>query len=169
MNLWHRLSFTKLVAVALFICVPTIVLFGVYIAINEACLVLEWGMALFRGVLFSFPVILDKFSLVFSSVVVVISFSVILFRVSYISGDPHLEYFIIIVVMFVTSINLLIFVPNLLFLLLGWDGLGLTSYLLVIYYQNDKSLRAGMITAITNRIGDALLILASCWSFVGGV
>ena len=46
------------------------------------------------------------------------------------------------------------------FLLLGWDGLGLSSYLLVIYFINDNSLRSGIITALSNRVGDALLIIA---------
>jgi NADH:ubiquinone oxidoreductase subunit 5 (subunit L)/multisubunit Na+/H+ antiporter MnhA subunit len=52
--------------------------------------------------------------------------------------------------------------------LLGWDGLGLTSYLLVIYYRNNKSIRAGILTALTNRIGDALLILAASWAYLSG-
>lgn len=107
----------------------------------------------------SIPVMLDKFRLIFRSVVLLISFRVIVFRVMYMSGDPKLEYFIYIVMFFVLSINFIVFIPNLIVLLLGWDGLGLTSYLLVIYYQRDSSLGAGIVTAITNRIGDALLIL----------
>lgn len=67
------------------------------------------------------------------------------------------------VLLFVASINFLIFIPNLITLLLGWDGLGLVSFLLVIYYQNAKSLGAGIITALTNRIGDVLILVSIAW------
>lgn len=64
---------------------------------------------------------------------------------------------------FVLSIILLIISPNLISILLGWDGLGLVSYCLVIYYQNIKSYNAGMLTALTNRIGDVALLLGIAW------
>ena len=59
---------------------------------------------------------------------------------------------------FVASMILLIFSPGLLSLFLGWDGLGLTSFLLVIYYSNFKSFKSGILTFITNRLGDAFLL-----------
>ena len=65
------------------------------------------------------------------------------------------------------SINILIYSSNLVALLLGWDGLGLTSFLLVIYYQNAYSLGAGLITVLTNRLGDVILIL-SIGLIIGG-
>ena len=48
-------------------------------------------------------------------------------------------------------------------ILLGWDGLGLVSYLLVIYYQNVRSYGAGMLTVLSNRIGDVALLMAIAW------
>ncbi|GLH16804.1 NADH-ubiquinone oxidoreductase chain 5 [Gryllus bimaculatus] len=45
----------------------------------------------------------------------------------------------------------------------GWDGLGLVSYCLVIYYQNVKSYNADMIKALSNRIGDVALLLSIAW------
>lgn len=70
--------------------------------------------------------------------------------------------------LFVLSINLLVFIPRIACLLLGWDGLGIVSFALVIYYQNRKSLAAGLITVFTNRIGDVLLISAIAISVIQG-
>jgi len=54
---------------------------------------------------------------------------------------------------------LLIFMSNLFGTLIGWDGLGITSFLLVLYYKNRKSLGRSLITALTNRVGDAFLLV----------
>lgn len=75
-------------------------------------------------------------------------------------NDLNIGRFIYLVILFVFSMIILIISPNLIRILLGWDGLGLVSYCLVIYYQNVKSYNAGIITALSNRIGDVALLLA---------
>jgi NADH-ubiquinone oxidoreductase chain 5 len=75
-------------------------------------------------------------------------------------SDIHINRFIFLVFIFVFSIIIMIISPNLIRILLGWDGLGLVSYCLVIYYQNVKSFNAGILTALSNRIGDVALLLA---------
>ncbi len=76
------------------------------------------------------------------------------------ASEPTVLRFNFLVALFVLSINILIYFPRLITLLLGWDGLGLTRFLLIIYYQNPKSLGAGIITAVTNRLGDAFILIA---------
>ena len=61
------------------------------------------------------------------------------------------------------SIILLIIRPNIVSILIGWDGLGLVSYCLVIYYQNLNSRNAGILTALINRIGDVIILLLIAW------
>jgi len=85
------------------------------------------------------------------------------YSVDYMSSERDLSRFAWLVLLFVISIILLIFSPNIISLLLGWDGLGLVSYCLVIYYQNVRSYNSGIITVLSNRIGDVFLLLGISW------
>ena len=89
----------------------------------------------------------------------IIRISVLKFRQSYIINDRYFMRFHLLLIIFVSSIYLLILSPNLVSILLGWDGLGLTSYLLVIYYRSPKAFNSGIITALSNRVGDALILV----------
>jgi NADH-ubiquinone oxidoreductase chain 5 len=59
-------------------------------------------------------------------------------------GDLNIFRFILLVLIIVVSIMFLIISHNVISILLGWDVLGLVSYMLVIYYQNVGSYNAGM-------------------------
>jgi len=67
--------------------------------------------------------------------------------------------FAFILLSFILSIIILVFSRSWVTLIIGWDGLGLSSFLLVIYYRNSKRLSGGLLTFLTNRFGDALFIL----------
>ena len=108
--------------------------------------------------------ILDLVSVLFLITVTLISISVIFFRTRYMANEKFFSRFLFLVLSFVCRILLLILRPNSIRILLGWDGLGVTSYLLVIYYQRNKSYNAGIITALTNRLGDVGLLL--CLAFL---
>lgn len=112
--------------------------------------------------------IIDLYGCVFRTVVLLISSSVATFRINYIRGDLNVKRFIIVVFLFIVSINLLVYIPNLIALLLGWDGLGIVSFILVIYYRNSNSLAAGIVTALANRVGDVILIISISWILIQG-
>jgi NADH-ubiquinone oxidoreductase chain 5 len=95
----------------------------------------------------------------FIGIVFIISSLVILYSDDYMFGDFNTIHFILLVLMFVVSIMFLIVSPNVISILLGWNGLGLVSYLLVIYYQNVRSYGTGMLTVLSNRIGDVALLI----------
>lgn len=124
---------------------------------------LEWEVVIINSSNIVITFLFDWISLMFISLVLFISSLVIFYSKEYMAEDKTINRFIIIVLIFVISIMLLIISPNLIRILLGWDGLGLVSYCLVIYFQNEKSYNAGMLTALSNRIGDVAFLLAIAW------
>jgi NADH-ubiquinone oxidoreductase chain 5 len=126
---------------------------------------LEWEFFYYQGLSIIITLIIDWISLIFSRLVIFISSCVLLYRTVYMMAEKFFFRFILIVYLFVLSIIFLIFRPNLIRLLLGWDGLGLVSYCLVIYYQNVKSANAGIVTILSNRVGDVAILLSIAWLF----
>nr|WMQ77839.1 NADH dehydrogenase subunit 5 [Lassaba albidaria] len=137
--------------------------FMMYFIMNNMVLFLEWEIISFNSLNVVMSILLDWMSLLFMMFVSLISSVVIYYSKSYMSSELNLMRFIILVLLFVFSMVLLIISPNMISILLGWDGLGLVSYCLVIYYQNLKSYNAGMLTVLSNRIGDVLILMVICW------
>nr|YP_010350352.1 NADH dehydrogenase subunit 5 [Ixodes fecialis]UOK09781.1 NADH dehydrogenase subunit 5 [Ixodes fecialis] len=104
--------------------------------------------------------LIDWISLMFLFVVLFVSSMVIMYSDSYMEGEKNKKNFCILVLLFILSMALLILCPNMLMIILGWDGLGLVSYCLVIYYQSSNSYNSGMITVMSNRVGDVVILLS---------
>lgn len=121
--------------------------------------VVEWELFSLVRRRIVFTLILDWVSLLFISFVFVISGRVLFYRGRYMEGDKTSGRFIYLVLAFVLSISIMVLRPNLISILLGWDGLGLVSYALVIYYRNEKSANAGILTILSNRVGDVAILL----------
>nr|YP_009466772.1 NADH dehydrogenase subunit 5 [Paraescarpia echinospica]AUW55448.1 NADH dehydrogenase subunit 5 [Paraescarpia echinospica] len=135
---------------------------------SSTSILLSWHMLSISSSHISFSMILDPQGLLFMSVIMFISGNVLMFSKSYMKEDNNITRFTHLTLLFVLSMNMLVLFPHLMILLLGWDGLGITSFLLIIYYQNPKSLAAGMFTALTNRIGDVLILISIAWLLQNG-
>nr|YP_007026040.1 NADH dehydrogenase subunit 5 [Spodoptera exigua]AFQ31565.1 NADH dehydrogenase subunit 5 [Spodoptera exigua]QTZ20373.1 NADH dehydrogenase subunit 5 [Spodoptera exigua] len=137
--------------------------FMIYFIMNDMVIMMEWEIISFNSLSIVMSILLDWMSLLFMMFVFLISSVVIYYSKSYMSSELNLSRFIILVLLFVFSMMLLIISPNIISILLGWDGLGLVSYCLVIYYQNLKSYNAGMLTALSNRVGDVFILIVISW------
>ena len=140
---------------------------GLYTGRNAASTFVEWNLGGRENNLTA-TVLLDHTSFVFLSVVLFISSNVVFYRKSYIREDFNADRFILLVFAFVVSIVIMIIRPTLIRILLGWDGLGLVSYCLVIYYPTKKSRSAGILTVIRNRVGDICILLRIGWFRIVG-
>lgn len=94
---------------------------------------------------------------------------IIIYRIRYIDlRDLKINRFFYLIILFLISIYILILRPNILSIILGWDGLGLISYCLVIYYIKIKAFTSGIVTILLNRLGDiGLLIIIGLITFYG--
>nr|QEJ81432.1 NADH dehydrogenase subunit 5 [Drilaster sp. FM16] len=147
----------------LFIFSMLFFVFGIDFLVTDYSMMFEYELMILNSTVICMSILFDWMSLLFMSFVLFISSMVIFYSDEYMHGDLNLDRFIVLVFLFVLSMMFLIISPNLISILLGWDGLGLVSYCLVIYYQNIKSLNAGMLTALSNRIGDVAILMAIAW------
>nr|YP_010585985.1 NADH dehydrogenase subunit 5 [Adicella ragma]UZZ43721.1 NADH dehydrogenase subunit 5 [Adicella ragma] len=127
--------------------------------LKEKMYFMEWEMFMINSMEFIYIIYLDWVMLLFSGVVLLISSMVILYSNSYMSEDVNKNRFLYLVFLFVLSMLFMIMSPNLFSILLGWDGLGLVSFCLVVYFQNNKSQNAGILTILSNRLGDGVLLI----------
>lgn len=157
----HHLIFTMVYITTSVLAFLTLISYtcSILIIYLHTPILVEWDIITFSSFTLTLPIIIDPTRIIFISTVLTIATSVIQFAKTYMAHDKSSDRFTILVLLFVISIIFLILFPHTITLLLGWDGLGVTSFVLVIYYNNPKSLGAGMITALTNRIGDVILLI----------
>lgn len=158
--MWHPVKAGSSLILFLAILLPVLA----HTFLENKTTILTWDFFNTPSNPLSLNILLDQNGLTLIATVIFISANVLFFTAVYIEDDPFIPRFTALVLSFIFSICLLVILPNLLTLLLGWDGLGLSSYLLVLYYQTPKSQGAAIITAITNRLGDILILLTIAWS-----
>lgn len=140
----------------------------IFLTLLNKTIIFEWQFTAIPITPINFIILNDPKGVLFSCVVFIISARVLNFSNSYIATDLFISRFTILVLLFILSINILLYIPHLIALLLGWDGLGLTSFLLVAYYQKPGSWGAAIITALSNRIGDVIILITIGWSLNQG-
>src|SRR3990167_7014037 len=103
---------------------------------------------------------IDRFSAVMMMLVTVVATIVHIYSVGYMEGDPGDQRFFCYVSMFTFSMLLLVSANNFLQLFIGWEGVGLVSYLLIGFWFEKESAAQGSLKAfIVNRVGDFGFIL----------
>jgi NADH-quinone oxidoreductase subunit L len=105
--------------------------------------------------------LLDPLSSVMLFVVTFVGFWIHLYSVGYMAHDPGFQRYFTYLNLFMGAMLLLVLGNNYLVMFVGWEGVGLCSYLLIgFYYQQEFPPYAGRKAFITNRIGDAGFVVA---------
>src|SRR5688572_21335294 len=104
---------------------------------------------------------LDALSSIFMLVVTGVGLCIFVFATGYMHGDPGFYRFFAYMGLFMFSMLILVMGSNFLMMFVGWEGVGLCSYLLIGYYFNrQEAADASRKAFVTNRIGDFGFALA---------
>lgn len=98
-------------------------------------------------------------SIIFLCLIRIISYFVFRWGYKYIIADHTPRRFFWLLFSFVCSILVLVLSNSFFSIIVGWDGLGLTRFLLIIYYSRKYSVDCSFLTLLTNRIGDVIFII----------
>ena len=101
--------------------------------------------------------------------VLIVSSLVHIYSIGYMSHDPHNQRFFSYLSLFTFMMIILVTANNFLFMFVGWEGVGVCSYLLVSFWFTRIAANQSSISAfLTNRVGDCFLTIgmfAILWSF----
>jgi NADH-quinone oxidoreductase subunit L len=110
---------------------------------------------------------LDALSLVMILVVTVVGFLILLYSAGFMIRSEGYSRFFAYMNLFVGSMLTLVMADNLLLLYLGWEGVGLCSYLLIGFWYNDPANgRAAIKAFVVTRVGDASMAVGLFLIFV---
>ncbi|GBD25661.1 NADH-quinone oxidoreductase subunit L [bacterium HR30] len=113
-----------------------------------------------------FALQVDALSAVMILVVTGVGFLIHLYSVVYMHDDPGYARYFAYLNLFTVAMLVLVMADNLLLLFVGWEGVGLCSYLLIgFWYDNDANASAGKKAFIVNRVGDAAFLVGIFWLF----
>lgn len=120
-----------------------------------------------KGISADFALTLDPLSLLMTLIITGVGFLIHVYSNGYMDHEEDYARFFAYMNLFVFAMLLLVLASNLLLLFVGWEGVGLASYLLIgFWYTKKKAANAAVKAFVVNRVGDLGLLLGIVWTLI---
>nr|AST24056.1 NADH dehydrogenase subunit 5 [Proechimys brevicauda] len=164
-NFHKKLSYPYYVKIIISLCfflslIPTTIMFYY----NHEAVISNWNWLTIQTMNLNFNIKLDYFSILFMSVALFVTWSIMEFSLWYMHSDPHMNKFFKYLLLFLITMMILVTANNLFQLFIGWEGVGIMSFLLIgWWYGRSEANTAAMQAILYNRIGDIGFIMSMSW------
>ncbi len=119
-----------------------------------------------KGINADFSLTIDPLSILMTLIITGVGFLIHVYSIGYMDHDEDYNRFFACMNFFIFSMLLLVLASHLLVLFVGWEGVGLASYLLIgFWYQRPAAAKAAKKAFVVNRIGDLGLLLGLLLTF----
>lgn len=151
---------TSIICALSFCTLPSLI----FINYNYELVISNWHWITIQTINFTISFKLDYFSLIFIPVALFVTWSIIEFSIWYIHSDPYINRFFKYLLIFLITIIILVTSNNLFQLFIGWEGVGIISFLLIGWWYGRTDANTAALQAILyNRIGDIGFVLTIAW------
>nr|QZZ24830.1 NADH dehydrogenase subunit 5 [Stigmaeopsis miscanthi] len=154
-----------LVKLGFFIIMLLISSYFFFFVLNNFYLLLSFNEYFFFSSI-SMSFLFDYFSLLFLFTILLVLYNVMNFMNVYMYLSKNFVSFFMMTFMFMMSMLFLVFSFDLWVMIIGWELLGMSSFYLIFYYNNNDSWNSAIKTFINNKLGDSMILISLIYLFL---